>query len=325
LDLSYNCALSESGRAAIERLIGYNVLRELILVGTEESVGASIVASGLSDNHSFESLNLGTTFVDDEASETFRSLCESLRGNTTLRHLDVADNGLHLDGVCATSLKLDTMSLETLNLDFNSVTSCGIAALLQGLQKPCTLKYLSLQCCDLDDTGLLKLGEALTTNDTLEVVDVRENGFTHNGASQFFELLPQMKGLKSLYGLVDVRNDVPLTKAVGRALIDGLRENTKLQNIFADNGEESVYSSFSPDVAREIAFYLSLNRHGRMFLQSPGGLEPPNGLWPWVLAKIAGPRDMSLLFYFLQNKPKIVKWNAPANLKRKASDSPSLE
>jgi Ran GTPase-activating protein (RanGAP) involved in mRNA processing and transport len=38
LDLSSNCALSRSGRAAIGRLIGYNVLRELNLVETEDSL-----------------------------------------------------------------------------------------------------------------------------------------------------------------------------------------------------------------------------------------------------------------------------------------------
>jgi hypothetical protein len=185
LDLSNNREQSQSGRAAIERLIGYNVLRELILVETQGSIGASILASCLSDNNSLEKLNLEGTLVDDEDSETFRALCESLRGNTTLRDLDVSCNGVLLDGVCATAL--NTMSLEILHLDCNSVTSCGIAALAHSLQGPCTLKKLILTCCNLNDTGLHKLGEALTSNDALEVLDVRVNlnGFTHNGASQF--------------------------------------------------------------------------------------------------------------------------------------------
>jgi hypothetical protein len=54
LDLSDNGELSQSGRDAIERLLGYNVLRELILVDTSSSVGASISARGLSDNLSLE-------------------------------------------------------------------------------------------------------------------------------------------------------------------------------------------------------------------------------------------------------------------------------
>jgi hypothetical protein len=129
-----------------------------------------------------------------------------------------------------------------------------------------------------------------------------------------------------VYGLVVEKDDtLPPTEAVGMTLLDGLRENTKLQDIFTDHDEASVDSYFSPGVAREIEFYLSLNRHGRMLLQPPGGTEPPSGLWPLVLAKITGPRNMSLLFYCLQNKPKLVKWNAPANRKRKASKNPSLE
>jgi Ran GTPase-activating protein (RanGAP) involved in mRNA processing and transport len=314
LNLADNGDLSQSGRAAIERLMGYNVLRELLLANTSSSVGASILTSGLSDNHSLEKLNLDKAFVDGEGSETFRALCESLYGNTTLRHLDVRDNGVRLDGVCAGALKLDTMSLERLDLGCNSVTSCGIAALAPSLQGPCTLKELSLVCCDLNDTGLLKLGEALTINVSLEVVDVSLNNLTQNGACQFFDLLPQMKGLREVYGLVVKRDDVPPTEAVGTALLDGLLKNTKLQeimhNIFVN--AESVTPFFSPGVAREIDFYLSLNRHGRMLLRPPGGAEGPSGLWPRVLGKITGPRDTSLLFYFLQNKPKIVNWNAPA-------------
>ena len=107
LDLSSNSALGQSGRAAIEQLIGYNVLKELNLANNTDSVGASILASGLSDNHSLEMLDLEGALVD--GSETFRALCETLRGNTTLRHMDVRNNDMLLDDVCVTALKLDTI------------------------------------------------------------------------------------------------------------------------------------------------------------------------------------------------------------------------
>jgi hypothetical protein len=320
LDLSNNCRLSQSSRAAIERLIGYNVLRELTLLETQESVGASILASGLSDNHSLEKLNLKRAF-HFEGDNTFRALCESLRGNTILRHLDVSCNAVRLDGVSATALKLDTMSLETLNLNCNTVTSCGIAALAHSLQGSCTLKQLSLIGCNLDDSGLLKLGEVLTTNSILEDLDVRQNNFTYSGVSQFFELLPQMQGLKAVYGLVEKRNGVAPTEAVGMALVDGLRVNTKLQKLFADIDVRTVDSYFPPGLAREINFYLELNRHGRILLRLSGRAEPPRGLWPRVLAKLSSPCNTSLLFYFLQNKPKIVKYKAAASRKRKASNT----
>jgi hypothetical protein len=67
-------------------------------------------------------------------------------------------------------------------------TLLPVAALAQSLQGPCTLKELSLG--DLDDTDCSNSG-GLDSNVSLEVLDVRENIFTHNGACQFFELLPR--------------------------------------------------------------------------------------------------------------------------------------
>jgi hypothetical protein len=73
----------------------------------------------------------------------------------------------------------------------------------------------------------------LTTNDVLEVLDVAGNVFTDNGATQFFDLLPQMKGLKAVYGLSNGLIG-GITDGVGLALVGGLRKNTKLQKIFKD-------------------------------------------------------------------------------------------
>jgi hypothetical protein len=151
----------------------------------------------------------------------------------------------------------------------------------------------------------------LATNVILDVLDMVGNDFTHNGISQFFDLLPQMKGLKAAYGLRN-GNGANLTEAVEMALVDGLRENTKLQKIFADDEGATLRFSFSPGVEREIDFYLRLNHRGRMLLPLTGHAEPPSGLWPRVLAKLSSSRDTSLLFYFLQNKPKIVKLKAAA-------------
>jgi hypothetical protein len=117
----------------------------------------------VSDSYSLEKFNCEGTFLEGEGPETFRALCESLRGNTTLRYLNVRDTVVRLDGACAEALKLDTMSLKTLYLGCNNVTSCGITALAQSLRGPCALK-------ELNNTGLLKRGEALTTNDALEVL-----------------------------------------------------------------------------------------------------------------------------------------------------------
>jgi Ran GTPase-activating protein (RanGAP) involved in mRNA processing and transport len=67
------------------------------------------------------------------------------------------------------------MFLEMLDLGYNNLTSCGVAALAQSLRRPCILKELSLiGRCQLDNTGLLKLGAVFTTSNALDVLDVRE-------------------------------------------------------------------------------------------------------------------------------------------------------
>jgi hypothetical protein len=270
LDLSQNDALSQSGRDAIARLLGYNVLRELNTFLTVDSIDAATLTYGLSNNRSIETLNVVAAFVDENASETFRALCETLHGNTTLRYLAIGSN-------------------------------------------------------KLADTGLLLLGEALTTNVSLEILDMDHNDFTHDGVSQFFGLLPQMNSLKVVYGLVTTRNDIVPTEALGLALVEGLRKNTKLQKIFRDGSIMTVNSSISLGVARKINFYLALNRCGRSLLRLPTRSEPPSGLWPRILAKISAPRDTSLLYYFLRNKPKMVNFKAAASRKRTISDQVRLQ
>jgi hypothetical protein len=70
-------------------------------------------------------------------------------------HLDVRERVI-LDSICATALKLDTMSLETLDLNNNSVTSCGIQHLLSFAR---TMHSKRAEHQELrSDDGLLKLG-----------------------------------------------------------------------------------------------------------------------------------------------------------------------
>jgi hypothetical protein len=124
---------------------------------------------------------------------------------------------------------------------------------------------------------------------------------------------------------VTTRNDIVPTEALGLALVEGLRKNTKLQKIFRDGSIMTVNSSFSLGVARKINFYLALNRCGRSLLRLPTRSEPPSGLWPRILAKISAPRDTSLLYYFLRNKPKMVNFKAAASRKRTISDQVRLQ
>jgi hypothetical protein len=69
---------------------------------------------------------------------------------------------------------------------------------------------------------------------------------------QFFELLPQMKGLKAVYGLVVEMNDVP-TEAVGMALLT-VSEKIPSYKRSTRTMTKRLLTPFSPGVAREINF-----------------------------------------------------------------------
>jgi hypothetical protein len=87
LDLSQNCRLIQSGRDAIERLLGYNVLREHNMFMTANSIDAATLTNGLSANHSIEKLNVEGTFAGMRApkpSVLFVKACAETRHSDTL-------------------------------------------------------------------------------------------------------------------------------------------------------------------------------------------------------------------------------------------------
>jgi hypothetical protein len=77
------------------------------------------------------------------------------------------------------------MFLERLDL---ITTLLPVAALAQSLQGPCTLKELSLGDPTTRDCSAR---EALTSNVSLEVLDVRDNDFHPQRSLSFFELFPR--------------------------------------------------------------------------------------------------------------------------------------
>jgi hypothetical protein len=89
----------------IEQLIGYNVLKELNLAYTSDSVGASILLAALLTIQASKNRSRFCTVKVPKPSVLF---VKAWRKHDT-RHLDVRDNR-DFDSICATALKLDTMS-----------------------------------------------------------------------------------------------------------------------------------------------------------------------------------------------------------------------
>jgi hypothetical protein len=118
-----------------------------------------------------------------------------------------------------------------------------------------------------------------------------------------------MKGSKAVYGLVDDdrRNGVVPTNAFEMALVDGLREITKIQKIFYEthlNVSTLLTPIFSWSRTGNQFLCRPESPHGRMLLRLSERSEPPNGVGPRLLAKLTSPHDTSVLFYYFAEQDK---------------------
>jgi Ran GTPase-activating protein (RanGAP) involved in mRNA processing and transport len=311
LHLSFNVIKGAEGAAAVQNLWRNKTLKHLDLSMNffeeeEDEAAAAVTVTGfrptdLSRNCVFESLIIRDVGLQ---SQECRAVCESLQGNSRLRELDLSENDMSLDVDCATILNdlLGSTTLRVLYFNQNQVTNEGIELLARGLQGNISLRELGLQDCEMSNEGLLKLGEALVENSTLEILRLGWGCFRQDGVSQFFQLLPQMKGLKELchhhWGVMD-------NEELCVAVVDGLRKNTSLERLtgsYGSNWHDQAPSHVKPF----IAFYLNLNRNGRKLLEPPLVSRVPLGLWPRILANMSSPKDTSLLYYFLRKRPSLV-------------------
>jgi Ran GTPase-activating protein (RanGAP) involved in mRNA processing and transport len=326
LDLSGLC-IGNAGIAALVEALESNDTLELLVLDNSEIKGAegATAVRNLWQNKTLKYLSLSyTDFEEDEAPDTgfptdlsrnyvfetlnlrmvrlhshgFRAVCESLQGNSCLRELDLSDTTVSLDVDCAIALNdlLGSTTLRVLKLSDNRVTNEGIDLLARGLQGKSSLRELDLQDCEISDGGLLNLGEALVENSTLEILRL-DDAFGEDGVSQFFHLLPQMKGLKELclnHGEFMDKEEYCVM------VVDSLRKNTSLQRLKCG----SHVSAWHEEAL--VVFYLSLNRNGRKLLEPPLVSRVPLGLWPRILANMSSPKDTSLLYYFLRKRPSLV-------------------
>ena len=313
LDLSDNGIDSLESATVIRALWTSKTLKRLSLSENEfgRNDDGTVFPQGLPKNNSFERLDLDGCAL---TSDGFVAILESLQDNTVLKKLNLDWNSIVLDLPCATALQqvLESSLLHTLNFCGNEVTIEGITILTDSLKNNENLKDLSLFSCHVGKEELLKLGEALVENKTLEIIDLRRNAFDADTVSQFFELLPKMKGLKQVMFDGSDINDTN----VGSAIVKGLRVNTSLETIYGISE-----SQLSSHLKRSIIHHMRMNRNGRKFLREPLTNRMPMGAWPHILAKISPPLHRDQLFYFLRHKANLVK--SETTRKRKAQDNPA--
>jgi hypothetical protein len=275
-----------------------------------------------------------------------------LKFNRTLEHLFLTQDGANerfetMVAVLAGLAENTGLKEFTFDSDFGETNATLATAWTKMLQRNASITMLDLRKpnrktknADAESELCTAVAKGLVSNSTLETLYVPDTKYSvvlhgpvwqemlvsnhcvkklcfskYSISLETFQCLARGLSHNTSLESLDLR-DTNMTDDCVIALVGGLRTNKTLKCLDLSNNSalsQSGRAAIERLIGHNIFFYLSLNRHGRLLLRPPEGAEAPSGLWPRVLAKITGPRDMSLLFYFLQNKPEIVNWNAPAN------------
>jgi Ran GTPase-activating protein (RanGAP) involved in mRNA processing and transport len=111
-----------------------------------------------------------------------RRLAEALVGNSTIKVLDIGDNGITPIGLAAVTLLLESTQLQSLKLTGNGgvfgndASTQSFASVLSTRQE--NLKKLILNGCELGDGGFRLIANALIGNTIMEVLDIADNRIT---------------------------------------------------------------------------------------------------------------------------------------------------
>lgn len=158
----------------------------------------SVLGTALATNHSFQQLRLADCMIGDEGA----------------KHL--------LHGLCPNT------SVKVLDLKGNNMRGTSAEALGKLLRQNHAITRLCLEwnCLGVDGTRFGYLTEGISANDSLEVLDLRNNQISHDGASQLATAITRNTSLKT----IDLRwNNIGIVG--GRALLAGLQHNQSISHI----------------------------------------------------------------------------------------------
>ncbi|KAJ3003784.1 hypothetical protein HKX48_001559 [Thoreauomyces humboldtii] len=147
------------------------------------------LASALSDDTHFTSINLADSFLDDEGCIL---IAGALKTNATCETLDLRGNSIRADGAVAVGqmLKIND-ALKTLILEWNCVGiwQAGVRAIADGLAVNERLEDLDLRNNKIGPDGAQTLALSLRNNRSLRRLDLRWNSIGLLGSKSFVDLL----------------------------------------------------------------------------------------------------------------------------------------
>jgi Ran GTPase-activating protein (RanGAP) involved in mRNA processing and transport len=253
VDLSWMGLGDEAAADLFQSLQHSTTVRELILCGNDLGESAGYLGDFLRVNKSVVKLHLGSNRLTPSAAQ---SLARGLRENTTLQELDLWNCNLGDESGAeiieavrhAKSLKLLRLNmnklkrssleavvrlletrtaLETLNLDSNphlfGSNDAMEDAFVHALELNKNLRSLGVPYTGINDYTAKLFFQALTTNVTLEYLDVGYNEIFKDGYKRMLECIPKMKVIQHL------RTHARAQLITAAGLHDAIDQNTSLQ------------------------------------------------------------------------------------------------
>lgn len=253
VDLSWMGLGDEAAADLFQSLQHSTTVRELILCGNDLGESAGYLGDFLRVNKSVVKLHLGSNRLTPSAAQ---SLARGLRENTTLQELDLWNCNLGDEsGAEIIEAVRHAKSLKLLRLNMNKLTRSSLEAVVRLLETPTALETLNLDsnphlfgrndAMEDDFVHALELNknlrslgvpytgindytaelffQALTTNVTLEYLDVGYNEIFKDGYKRMLECIPNMKVIQHL------RTHARAQLITAAGLHDAIDQNTSLQ------------------------------------------------------------------------------------------------
>ena len=293
------CNVCLQGARAIRKVlqVSYALHDFTFCLNRVSESGICMIAQGIRQNLSLESLDLSSNSLNDESVVT---ICDTLASNTCITRLCLDFNDFGLLGIEAVASMLTLNStLKELQLFGNKIDSRGTKCLAGGLVQNTSLHRLVLTFNQIGNEGAAALAEALSVNTTLRKLSIAANDIHLDGLTALGTWLPQMKGVEYL----DVGDVYNMDEA--EALASGLERNTRLVTLFM----ESPSFGDSSTIESRIDFCLRFNRCGRSLLHTVSNV--PGGLWLRSIAKACiqhrGPNGSpDVLYAILRGRPDLL-------------------
>ena len=181
-----------------------------------------------------------------------------------------------------------------------------------------SLQELDLANCEIDPVAFQSLLTALTENTSLWKLNLCRSCDSVCIEQDWVDCIPQMNGLRSLFGLESLTRKKRWESLVAPAL----RRNLSLSQLVcmdANDGddEDGDLVLFDTVTARTLARNHCLHKIAGY---NAKGEDPPLGVWPAMLEKLAHRGvDESALFVFLQTKSSKLEHTARSKSKKRSA------